>query len=53
MSNDQIDFNNFDIKKFQKEFAEKAKAGQPFTGKDGILTPAIPAEKHIGPCFLV
>ena len=39
MNNDQIDFNNFDIKKFQKEFAEKAKAGQPFTGKGGILTP--------------
>lgn len=39
MSNDSIDFNNFNIKKFQKEFAERAKAGQPFTGKGGILTP--------------
>jgi len=38
-SNTSIDFNKFNIKEFQKEFAERAKAGQPFTGKDGILTP--------------
>ncbi len=39
MSNNPIDFDNFNIKEFQKEFAERAKAGQPFTGKGGILTP--------------
>jgi putative transposase len=38
-NNQTIDLDNFNLKEFQKEFAERAKSGQPFTGKDGILTP--------------
>jgi putative transposase len=39
MNNNDLNLDNFNLKEFQKEFAERAKSGQPFTGKDGILTP--------------
>lgn len=39
MSKNQIDLDNFNLKEFQKEFAERAKSGQPLTGRDGISTP--------------
>ena len=38
MSN-EIDLKDFNFKDFQREFADRAKAGEPLTGKDGILTP--------------
>ena len=37
----RIDLENFDFKLFKEEALSQLKAGQPLTGKDGILTPLI------------
>jgi transposase-like protein len=41
MSNNKIDFNDFNFEDFKEEALTKIKSGQSLTGKDGVLTPLI------------
>lgn len=41
MNNMSIDLTNFNYNEFKAEAIEKIKAGQPLTGKGGILTPLL------------
>lgn len=41
MNNMSIDLTNFNYSEFKAEAIEKLKAGQPLTGKGGILTPLL------------
>jgi transposase-like protein len=41
MNNEKINLDQFNFNEFQEETIKKLKAGQPLTGKDGVLTPLI------------
>ena len=41
MNNSKIDLSNFDFDEFKTSALGQLKAGQPLTGKGGILTPLI------------
>ncbi len=41
MTNNKIDFNNFNLEDFKEKALSQIKSGQSLMGKDGVLTPLI------------